>query len=252
MKRQFKIIVAYDGTDYYGWQAQKLPPTIARTLQDLFLRIFNRKIFLRAASRTDAGVHAQGQVATFATDVAASAQSMMRAWNNLLPQSIVIRSIEEVPLGYNPHKNVVNKVYWYHVFIERPLPMHARYGWYYFYKFDSVKLLKALQMFLGTHDFRSFSTGDDRGEDTVRTINQVDVLFVPEMKAYRIVIAGPKFLHYMVRRMVGACLHVARHESIDETLIKKVLADKNPEHILPNAPAQGLTLYTIEYNNQEG
>ena len=251
MKRQFKIIVAYDGTDYYGWQAQKLPPTLAQTLQHTFLRVFNKKIRFRVASRTDAGVHAQGQVATFATDLPIATHTMMRAWNNLLPSSIAIRSLVEVPLGYNPHKHVVGKTYWYHVFTERPLPMHARYGWHYVYKFDPDKLLAALRVFLGTHDFRSFSTGDDRKDDTIRTINTVDVSFVCEINAYRIAITGPKFLHYMVRRMVGAALHVARHDSLDVSIIRKVLEAKNPEHILPNAPAHGLTLYTIEYSNQE-
>lgn len=251
MKRQFKIIVAYDGTDYYGWQIQKLPPTIAQALQDAFLQVFSKKISFRVASRTDAGVHANGQVATFSVDLPINPETMMRAWNNILPQSIVIRSIVQVPLGYNPHQGVVGKTYWYHVFTERPLPFFARYGWYYRYPLDADKLLRALKVFLGTHDFRSFSTGDDRGDDTIRTINAVDVSYIPEMSAYRIAITGPKFLHYMVRRMVGACLHVARHESIHEDFIKKVLEAKNPDHILPNAPAQGLTLYKIEYNNQE-
>lgn len=251
MKRQFKIIVAYDGTDYYGWQVQKLPPTIAQTLQDVFLQVFNKKISFRVASRTDAGVHANGQVATFSVDLDIDPKTMMRAWNNILPQSIVIRSIAQVPLGYNPHQHVVGKTYWYHVFIERPLPFYARYGWYYPYPINADKLLRCLQVFLGTHDFKAFSTGNDRGDDTIRTINAVDVIFIPEMNAYRIAITGPKFLHYMVRRMVGACLHVARHEAIPVEFIKKILEAKNQDHILPNAPAQGLTLYKIEYSNQE-
>lgn len=252
MKRQFKIIVAYDGTDYHGWQVQKGPSSIAKVLQDVFLKVFNRKISFRVASRTDAGVHANGQVATFSVDLAIDPNIMMRAWNNLLPQAIVIQSITQVPLGYNPHQNVIGKTYWYHVFTKRPLPFFARFGWHYHYSFNPEKLLRCLRIFLGTHDFRSFSTGDDRGDDTIRTINEVAVTFIPEINAYRIAITGPKFLHYMVRRMVGACLHVARNDiSLQENFIKEVLEAKNPEHILPNAPAQGLTLYTIEYENQE-
>jgi tRNA pseudouridine38-40 synthase len=252
MKRQFKIIVAYDGTDYYGWQAQKLPPTIAQTLQDVFIKVFNKKIAIRAVSRTDAGVHAHGQVATFAVDLAIKPEIMLKAWNNLLPESIIIRAIKQVPLGYNPHKHVLNKTYWYHIFTERPLPFFARYGWHYRYSFDPEKVLRCLRVFLGTHDFRSFSTGDERGNDTIRTINKVDITHVPEMKAYRIAITGPKFLHYMVRRMVGACLHVGRTDiALDESIIQKVLDAKNPEHILPNAPAHGLTLYEIEYNTED-
>lgn len=252
MKRQYKIIVAYDGTDYHGWQLQRGPTSVAKVLQDVFFQVFKRKISFRVASRTDAGVHAHGQVATFATALNIESQTMMRAWNNLLPQSIVIRSIEEVPVGYNPHHSVVGKTYWYHIFTERSLPFFARYGWYYRYPFNSEKLLRCLQVFLGTHDFRSFSTGDDRGDDTIRTINAVSLTFVPEMKAYRIAITGPKFLHYMVRRMVGAALHVARNDiTLKEDFIKKILDAKNPEHILPNAPAQGLMLYDIEYLNQE-
>ena len=248
MKRQFKIIVAYDGTDYHGWQVQKGPSSVAKQLQDAFFQVFHQKISFRVASRTDAGVHAMGQVATFSADLDITVDDMQRAWNNILPSSIVVQSIEEVAIGYNPHQGVIGKTYWYHVFTDRPVPFFARYGWYYPYYFDVEKLRRCLQLFVGTHDFRSFSTGDDRGDDTIRTINAVDVIYVPEIKAYRIAITGPKFLHYMVRRMVGAALHVARHKEMHEEMISKVLAAKNPEHILPNAPAHGLTLYTIEYS----
>jgi len=248
--KKYKIIIAYDGTDYFGWQVQtSVCPSVAQTMQDAFARVFNKKITLYAASRTDAGVHAIGQAAVFATDLDLNMHTLVRAWSNILTPAIVIRSIEPVVLNYNIHQHVITKTYWYHFFTSRPLPFTARYGWNYRHTVDVEKLQKCLEVFLGTHDFRSFSTGDDRGEDTIRRIDKVSVEFVPEYNAYRIAISGPKFLKYMVRRIVGACIEVASRTNLDVSLLKEVLDKKNPEHLLPNAPAHGLVLYQIEYND---
>ncbi|MDR3550371.1 MAG: tRNA pseudouridine(38-40) synthase TruA [Candidatus Babeliales bacterium] len=248
-QKRYHIIVAYDGTDYFGWQVQKDCPSVAQTLQGAFARVFNKKITLFAASRTDAGVHALGQSAVFSTDLELDTATMLRAWSNILTPSIVIRSLQEVAIDYNVHQHVVTKTYWYHFFTSRPLPFTQRYGWNYRHTVDLEKLQQCLEVFLGTHDFRSFSTGDDRGEDTIRTIDNVSVEFVPEYNAYRISISGPKFLKYMVRRIVGACIEVASRTNLEVNLLKTVLDAKNPEHLLPNAPAKGLVLYHIEYKD---
>jgi len=241
------MIIAYDGTDYFGWQRQKEKLAVAQVLEDTFATVFNRNITLFAASRTDAGVHAVGQVVTFKTDLVVQTQKMMRAWNNLLPSNIAIRSIEKAEADFHLHANVVNKTYWYHFFSKPPLPFVSRYGWYYRYPVDINKLQQSLNIFIGTHDFRSFSTGDERGEDTIRTINSATVEYLSRYNAYRIEIVGPKFLHYMVRRMAGACIEVASRDDLKVDEIKRVLEAKNPEHLLPNAPAKGLMLYKIRY-----
>ena len=116
--------------------------------------------------------------------------------------------------------------------------------------FDFEKLKQALQLFVGTHDFRSFCTGYD-WSDTVRTINSIDLEYLPEYDMYRIVIKGPRFLRYMIRRVVGACMQVAASPHLDIKILVEVMKQKNPEQTLLNAPAKGLMLYKIRYQNEE-
>ncbi|MCX5922898.1 MAG: tRNA pseudouridine(38-40) synthase TruA [Candidatus Dependentiae bacterium] len=249
MLNSYKIIIAYDGTDYFGWQRQKDRPSIAQTLQDVFYTVFNKSIVLRGVSRTDAGVHALGQVAIFSVVMNIDPKVMIHAWNNRLSAEIVIRSIERIPSDFSLHGNVVTKTYWYHFFLERPLPTTQRFGWFFRYPVDLEKLQQCLNVFLGTHDFRSFCSGDERGDDTIRRIDAVSIEYVEKYNAYRIAIVGPKFLRYMIRRMSGACIEVASRKDLDVGLLKQVLEAKNPEHLLPNAPAKGLVLYEVEYKS---
>jgi tRNA pseudouridine38-40 synthase len=104
---RYKIVVAYDGTDYLGWQTQTNGVTVAGVLQHTFRRVFKKEIFLRAASRTDAGVHALGQVATFVTDLAIAPDRILQAWNNKLPAALHICSLESVSLSYDPNDNIL-------------------------------------------------------------------------------------------------------------------------------------------------
>jgi tRNA pseudouridine38-40 synthase len=245
--KTYKIVVAYDGTGYHGWQIQVgQHPTVCAVLQNTFKIVFGKEITIAGASRTDAGVHALGQTAAFSTDLRIEPKEMLEAWQRKLPESIVIRSLERVKAGWNPRARVKQKIYQYHFFTERPLPFIARYGWYYWRPLDLKKLKKALKMFKGTHDFRSFCTGDDF-ENTVRTIDAITLEYVAHYKAYRITVKGAGFLRYMIRRIVGACLTVASHDKLTVDYLKTVLAQKNPEQTLLTAPAQGLLLYKIHY-----
>lgn len=244
---RYRLIIAYDGTDYHGWQFQDEVPSVAGVLIDTFKRVFNRSITLQGASRTDAGVHAHGQTALCTTDLEVMPATLMHAWNNLLPSSILLRDVMYADEKFNLYTDVIQKTYWYHFFLERPLPMVARYGTYYRFPVDFDKLYKALQVFVGTHDFRSFCTGDEMGDDTIRTIDSIDIEYIQEWEAYRIVVKGPKFLRYMIRRIVGAALESASNNNISIDFVKEILQAKNPAHSLPNAPARGLTLHQIDY-----
>ena len=245
--KTYKIVISYDGTAYHGWQIQVgQHPTICAILQNTFKLVFEKEITITGASRTDAGVHAFGQVAAFSTDLRIKPDEMLEAWQRKLPEAIVIRSLEPARAGWNPRARVKQKTYHYHFFTERPLPFVARYGWYYWRPIDLKKLKKALKIFKGTHDFRSFCTGDDF-ENTVRTIDAIGLEYLPQYKAYRITVKGPGFLRYMIRRIVGACLTVASHDKLTTDHLKAVLAQKNPEQTLQTAPAQGLLLYKIQY-----
>ncbi len=243
------MIVAYDGTDYSGWQIQKHAKSVAGILQKTFKSVFDHDIKIIGASRTDAGVHALGQVVMFSSDVTIDLDNLKRAWSGALPADILIRSIEYASDNFHPQRNVKQKTYYYHFFQERPLPMAARYGYYYRFPIDLEKLQQALNVFIGTHDFRSFCTGDDR-EDTVRTIDSAVVYKLSRYNVYRIEIKGPGFLRYMIRRIVGACLDVAFKKEVPVSILSHALAEKNPAQTLPNAPAHGLLLYKINYKSE--
>lgn len=248
MMTGYKIVVAYDGTAYQGWQKQPNGVTVVEVLEKTFQEVFHHKIVIKGASRTDAGVHAYWQVASFVTSVEIAPFQLQFAWNNALPQDIVLRSIEKVDPGWNPHKGVVCKTYQYHFFTHRPLPFAARYGWYFKRPLDFDRLRQGLQVFVGTHDFRSFCTGYDM-KSTIRTIHSISLEYDEFMQAHRIVVKGPGFLRYMIRRIVGACLYAASKDHLRCQDLIDALERKDPEQTLPNSPAKGLVLYKIEYDD---
>ncbi len=244
MLNRYKVIVAYDGTDYLGWQEQAQGATVAGALQQSFRQVFKKDIKLLAASRTDAGVHALGQVATFTTDFMLDADRLLQAWSNKLPLAIHIRELKKVPLSFNPHHNIIEKTYQYVFSLKRQLPFDTRYVWYYRRPIDRQKLEKALAVFVGEHDFRSFCSSEYTG-NTVRKMHAI--MLVCDKDNYVITFKAPGFLRYMIRRMVGACLHVASHKLLTIDHLKTTLINKNPEHTLESAPARGLTLLAVQY-----
>lgn len=248
----YKCILAYDGTDYHGWQMQPDEPTVAQVLHKTFTKVFGLDASIVGASRTDSGVHALGQVVLLKTELDLEATKLFFAWNNRLPADILIRSIERVSEDFHPQRHVEQKTYWYHFFPERPLPFFARYGYYVRTMPNLDKLNESLQIFVGTHDFRSFCTGDDMGPNTVRTIDEINVTYIKRFKAYRIEVKGPGFLRYMIRRIVGASLISGQKDYFPLEYLCEVLLAKNPLHTLPTAPAHGLVLYKINYKQKEG
>lgn len=242
----YKLIIAYDGTDYAGWQVQPTGTAVTNILLKTFHTVFQRNpLSLLGASRTDAGVHALGQVARVQLDFAISADALQHAWNSKLPDSIVIRSCQQVENSFHPHVNVAQKTYWYNFFLDRPLPFVARYGHFNFKELDKEKLQQALNAFVGTHDFRSFCTDENR--DTLRTIDAISFRYINRLNMYQIEVKGERFLRYMIRRIVGAALEIASRDDLSVDLLRKTLQAKNPEHTLPTAPAKGLLLRKICY-----
>lgn len=249
---KYKLTIAYDGTNYFGWQEQPQVPTISGVLQTTFKKVFGEQVTVLGASRTDAGVHALGQVALLRTHLQIPTDKLKWAWNNALPADIMIRSLSLAPDDFHPFYNVVQKTYQYHFFPQRPLPFMQRYGWHFRAGIDLEKLSRVLSVFEGTHNFRSFCTGDEMGEDTVRTVDKITLEFVRRYGVYRITVQGKSFLRHMVRRIVGASISVAARPDWDVDYVKKVLADCSANNELPTAAAQGLLLYKIHYQNKEG
>ncbi len=246
-QKQYKIIVAYDGTGYFGWIQQPNKTSIVQTLQDAFEHVFVQKIRLLGASKTDAGVHAMGQVAVFKTDLQIDPDKMKWAWNNALPESITIRWLSE-DNTFHPHHNVIDKTYYYHIFLQRPLPFWGRYGMQVQGKVDWKLFEQALKLFEGTHNFRAFYTGNDR-KDTVRTIKKIHLEYIKRYNVYRISVVGETFLRHMVRRIVGAALAATQRESITLDDVKHALDSEMINYELPTAPAKGLMLYCITYED---
>ena len=217
------MVIAYDGTDFFGWQIQADRLSVTNVLVNTFFTVFRRSIKITGASRTDSGVHALGQVAAFATDLEIEPQRMAHAWNSMLPTSIRIRKIEVAKQDFHPRALVRQKTYYYHFFLKRPLPPMAPYG-----------------------HFRSFCTGDEQ-ETTVRTIDSISLIYLKNYRCYRITIKGPGFLRYMIRRIVGACFDIACDINGSPDMLLKALDEKNPQQNYNTAPAKGLMLAAIRY-----
>lgn len=247
--KKYQIVVAYDGTDYNGWQFQQTLPSITHTLQQTFYHVFGSSIKITGASRTDAGVHAHGQVAIFHTDLVADPERMLHAWNNRIPSDIVIRSLIRAPDDFHPFYNVERKIYHYHFFVEQPSPFIQRFGAYYQKKIDISVLQKALMLFVGTHDFSSFCSADAKSPSKVRTVDSIVIEYIPEWRAYRVIVVGSSFLHHMIRRIVGAAIKVATSDTMTVKYIQEILNLKNPNNPLPTAPAKGLTLHEVVYKS---
>lgn len=245
--KTYKITIAYDGTTYVGWQYQPNKIAIINVLQNTFKKLFGLDIHLLGSSRTDSGVHAVGQVARFSVDMLIEPHKMLFAWNNILPCDIVIRDLQVINSDFNP-RNVIQKIYYYHFFLNRPLPFVSRYGWHITQSLDLEKLRNCLRIFVGTHDFRSFCTGYDK-ENTIRTIDSIELKYIRQFKCYQIAVKGKGFLRHMVRRIVGASVAIAleKERSIDELI--QALNDKDPQQCFFTAPACGLMLRKVIYKN---
>lgn len=245
--QNYKIVIAYDGTDFHGWQVQPEAVTVASTLQRVFKRVFHEEIAITGASRTDTGVHALGQVAKFHSSMDIGLDTMRDAWNNSLPKSIFIRSIEKK--NFRIFGDVISKTYYYHLFYKHPLPFVARYGW--FWKFidhvDFDLFEKAMNCFLGEHDFRSFCKVYEKGCSTVRTINFIKMRKLERFAAIQIEINGGGFLQYQIRRMIGAALDVASKKSLSTDFLVHQLKFPSDQQELTKAESSGLCLRKIFY-----
>jgi tRNA pseudouridine38-40 synthase len=250
----YKIIVAYDGTDFHGWQVQPHDISITSCLQDAWFRIFKQHITIVGASRTDTGVHALGQVARFYADVPThlTDQQLCTLWNTHLPSTISVRSLEKT-VHFHPCANVQQKTYYYTLFLKRPLPFVARFGWHYVFidRVDLKKFSDALQLYRGTHDFGSFCKVEDDAINTVRTIDDIQIKRLSNHHALIVIIKGKSFARFQIRRMVGYALDIARRPSLSIDYISEMLKNPNPQQTLLKAEGCGLCLRKVIYHHDE-
>lgn len=246
---KYAAILAYEGTAYYGWQAQAHVPSIESTLKGVFKRTVGTPLSLVAASRTDAGVHALGQVIMFKHSLNILPDRLQKILNDSLPQDILIKKMVVAPNDFHPWHNVLTKEYIYSFSTERPLPEKSKFVWYSRSSIEIERLVEALNRFVGTHDFAAFATIEHGTEKTtVKNIHSIICDYVPDYSYWNIKITAPSFLRHMIRRVVGASIFFAQHTKLPLDIITESLALKTRKVELPTAPAKGLVLNTITYH----
>ena len=244
MKR-IKLTIAYDGTNYCGWQIQPNGITIEEILNKALSKMTGEEILVIGASRTDSGVHAMGNVAVFDTDTTIPAEKIAVALNQRLPDDIVITKSEEVPLDFHPRYCNCSKTYEYHIINTRiPIPTKRLTNYFVSYVLDIDKMRQAASYLVGEHDFVSFCNVRTDVENTVRTITALDILTNGNEITIRI--TGNGFLYNMVRIIVGTLVRVGRGFYEPEK-VKEILEAKDRKAAGVTAPAHGLMLVEIKY-----
>lgn len=245
MKR-VRLTVAYDGTDYHGWQLQPNVITVEEVLNRKLSELFHEEIRVIGASRTDTGVHALGNVAVFDTEARMPAEKVSYALNQRLPDDIRIQKSEEVPLDFHPRRQNSRKTYEYKILNrEFPLPTDRRYAHFTYVPLDVERMKRAASFFVGEHDFKSFCSVNTVAETTVRTIYDMDVTKLGEMITIRV--TGSGFLYNMVRIIAGTLMEVGRGNTEPEEL-PEILEALDRAKAGPTAPACGLMLIGYHYD----
>jgi tRNA pseudouridine38-40 synthase len=246
----FKLTIAYDGTDFHGWQMQSHKPTIQGEIVGVLRRLTQEHLTIHGAGRTDAGVHALGQVASFRTQSELSSEEFQRALNALLPPAIRIVGAEEVGPDFNARWSARGKTYRYRIFRGKVVPpMLWRYVLHYPFPLDEDLMMDAARRFTGTHDFASFaaSTGseeDDQERSTEREIYSSELVRAPAGEELVFTVKGRSFLRYMVRKMVGTLLDIGRGKLVPEDIERLYLA-KDRSKSGPTVPPQGLFMVEV-------
>ena len=244
MKR-IKLTIAYDGTNYCGWQIQPNGITIEEILNKALSKMTGEEVFVIGASRTDSGVHAMGNVAVFDTETTIPAEKIAVALNQRLPDDIVITKSEEVPLDFHPRYCDCSKTYEYHIINTRiPIPTKRLTNYFVSYVLDIDKMRQAASYLVGEHDFVSFCNVRTDVENTVRTITDLDILTNGNEITIRI--TGNGFLYNMVRIIVGTLIRVGRG-FYEPDRVKEILEAKDRKAAGVTAPAHGLMLVEIKY-----
>lgn len=244
MKR-IKLTIAYDGTNYCGWQIQPNGITIEEVINKALKKLTGEDILVIGASRTDSGVHAMGNVAVFDTETTIPPEKIAIALNQRLPDDIVVTKSEEVPLDFHPRYCDCSKTYEYHIINTRvPVPTKRLTNYFVSYVLDIDKMKQAASYLVGEHDFVSFCNVRTDVENTVRTITALDILTNGNEITIRI--TGNGFLYNMVRIIVGTLIRVGRGFYEPEK-VKEILEAKDRKAAGVTAPPHGLMLMEIHY-----
>lgn len=244
-KKRVRLTVAYDGTNYHGWQIQKNGITIESELNRCLSALLGEPICVIGASRTDSGVHALGNIAVFDTGNRMPAEKISYALNQRLPEDIRIQRSEEVPADWHPRHCDSRKTYEYRIYRGQfPMPVKRLYALFSYHRLDVEKMQEAASYLEGEHDFKSFCQTGAQVESTVRTLYSVKVLEQGEDLVIQV--CGNGFLYNMVRIIAGTLMEIGQGKRAPEE-IRTILEARDRAAAGPTAPAHGLLLVKYEF-----
>ncbi len=250
-RRNIKLVIAYDGQAYHGWQRQAPGiDTVQERIENAASTVLRHRVTVHGAGRTDAGVHADGQVANLrTTDLAVPLTGLRRAMNSRLPGDIAVRSAAIVPDEFQASISAIGKTYRYRIHVSPRKPIHRDGRVYrYFKPLDASRMRDAARRLIGTHDFRSFATSAENRENTVRTVFRCDVAEAGD--EIHVTVQGSGFLYNMVRIIVGTLMDVGRGYWPPER-IEDILAGRDRHLAGPTAVPDGLTMVCVHYRPED-
>ena len=243
--QNLKLTLAYDGTEFHGWQIQPQLPTVQGELQETLRKLFNHDVRVTGSGRTDAGVHAHGQVASVETMRNMEPDAVLRGANALLPPAIRVLAVEEVSPEFHARRSARAKTYEYRIWRDPIVsPFHSRYVYAFRYPLDEQAIERGTTCFLGTHDFTSFCATATEIEDRTRTIYQASWTRSEPEWVFRI--RGNGFLQYMVRTIAGTLIEIGQSR-LDAEQIPQIFEARDRRLAGPSLPAHGLHLISVEY-----
>ncbi len=244
--RRIRLILAYDGTDYSGWQDQPGVQTVQKTIEDALAGILGVRVRVQAAGRTDAGVHALAMPAVFDDPTLIPMRAFVDGLNSRLPRDIAVQEAAMVADDFKVIGDALSKTYRYMVYMPRLRnPHYRRTSWHVPYPLDFQKMERAAQQFVGVHDFAAFRGQNCTAATTVRRIDGVKLQMEPPLLA--IEVTGGGFLKNMVRIMVGTLIDIGRGR-LHENCIRDLLDEPNRCKAGVTAPPQGLCLVSVVYD----
>lgn len=269
MTYNVRLLLEYDGTNFHGWQRQAGLPTIQGTLEEALARITKQPVTLFGAGRTDAGVHAAGQVANFRSSLKLTESSWVRAINSLLPPDIVIRSAGYVPPEFHARYSAKSKVYQYSILTsELPSPFLRNYVWHIKKPLNIPSMQEASGYLIGTHDFSSFRASECSAKSAVRTLDRLEIVHIPPAEIagqgsacivplnrmpcnatmILFTLEARSYLQHMVRNIVGTLNDVGRGR-LKPSDVREIIEKKDRRYAGPIAPPQGLFLFSVRYDD---
>ncbi len=248
MRRNIRLLLAYDGTDFHGWQRQPNIRTVQEVVEQAARRVVRHQVTLNGSGRTDAGVHATGQVANFESTTPMPCDKLRAAIGSRLPKDVSLNHVSDAPLGFRASRHAESKLYRYTIYNHHKRPVERRqqrYAYHFWHVLDTLRMQQAADALVGEHDFVAFASAGHGRESTIRSILRFEVY--RHYQEVLLDVEGTGFLYNQVRNMVGTLVEIGRgHWPIEA--IGEILRSGDRSQAGPTAPARGLCLQWVRYD----